>query len=120
MSFSTSKQKKHATDFPLFIEDGAITQVHTAKSIGVYIDGTLTWTNHIKIIATKIAKNIGVIIRISHVISYKLRLNMYHTMVSQCMAYTGILYGHPTTNRELIALLSRKNYKNYWSYIVTV
>src|SRR6218665_131141 len=82
MSLSTSKQKKHATDVPLFIEDGAITQVDTAKSIGVYIDGTLTWTNHIKIIATKIAKNIGVILRISHVISPKLRLNMYHTMAS--------------------------------------
>jgi len=47
---------------------------------------TLTWTNHIKIIANKIAKNRGVIRRISHIISPKLRLNLYHTMVSPYMS----------------------------------
>src|SRR6218665_4148944 len=54
------------------------------------MDETLTWTNHIKIIANKIAKNIGVIRRISYVISPKIRLNLYHTMVSPYMSYGNI------------------------------
>jgi len=55
------------------------------------MDETLTWTNHIKIIANKIAKNIGVIRRISHVISPKLCLNLHHTMVSPYMSSGNIV-----------------------------
>jgi len=91
MSFTASKKKKTSTGFRLFIEDSAITRVDTAKFIGVHMDETITWTNHIKIIANKIAKNIGVIRRISHVISPKLRLNLYHTMVSPYMSYGNIV-----------------------------
>src|SRR6218665_3670371 len=45
-----------------------------------------------KIIANKIAKNIGVIRRISHVISPKRRLNLYHTMVSPYMSYVNTVW----------------------------
>src|SRR6218665_2497169 len=64
MSFTTSKKKKTGTGSRLFIGDSAITRVDTAKFLGVYMDETLTWTNHIKIIANKTVKNIGVIRRI--------------------------------------------------------
>jgi len=58
------------------------------------LDEKLTWSTHIKIIANKIAKNIGVIKRISRVISPKLRLNLYHTiyMVSPHMTYGNIVW----------------------------
>ena len=72
------------------------------------MDETLTWTNHIKIIAKKIAKNIGVMRMIAHLISPKLRLNLYgvpyHDQPLIPIYPTGILYGHPAMNREFIAL----------------
>ena len=61
------------------------------------MDETLTWTSHMKIIANKIAKNIGVIRRISHVISPQRRLNLYHTMVSPYMSYVNTVWA---TNYE--------------------
>src|SRR6218665_1737428 len=91
------KRKKTCTGFRLFIGDSAITRVDTAKFLGVHIDETLTWTSHIKIIANKIAKNIRVIRRISHVISPKRRLNLYHTMVSPYMSYVNTVWA---TNYE--------------------
>jgi len=42
MSFTTSKKKNLGSGFHLFIEDGAITQIHTTKFLGVYMDETLT------------------------------------------------------------------------------
>jgi len=56
------------------------------------LDEKLTWSTHIQIIANKIAKNIGVITRISQVISPKLRLNLYHIMVSPYMTYGNIVW----------------------------
>ena len=58
--------------FKIDIGGDEIERVDNAKFLGVYIDETLTWSNHIKVIANKIAKNIGVIRRISYLISPKI------------------------------------------------
>src|SRR6218665_871045 len=103
MSFTASKKKKAGTGFRLFIADSAITRVDTAKFLGVYMDETLTWTNHMN----KIAKNKGVI-RISHVISLKLRLNLYHTMASPNMSYGNIVWASNYESRMHCFTILRK------------
>src|SRR6218665_3252435 len=92
MSFTSSKKKGSSSGLRLLIGQDAIDQVENANFLGVYLDEKLTWSTHIKIIANKIAKNIGIIKRISHVISPKLRLNLYHTMVSPYMTYGNIVW----------------------------
>jgi len=58
--------------FKIDIGGDEIERVDNAKFLGVYIDETLTWSNHIKVIANKIAKNIGVIRSIAYLIFLKL------------------------------------------------
>ena len=48
----------------LTINDIAVEQVASAKSLGVYIDQTLNWECHIENISKKIASAIGAIKRI--------------------------------------------------------
>src|SRR6218665_2206232 len=70
--FHTSKKKLPMGGFKIDIGGAEIQRVDNVKFWGVYIDETLTGSNHIKVIANKIAKNIGVIRRISYLISPKI------------------------------------------------
>jgi len=66
--------------------------VNTVKFLGVHlpVDEGLTWGRHIEYIATKIAKNIGIIKRIAHLLPNSTLLGLYHTMVLPYFTY-GIL-----------------------------
>ena len=52
--------------FKIDIGGDEIERVDNVKFLGVFIDETFTWSNHIKVIANKIAKSIGVIIRTAY------------------------------------------------------
>lgn len=54
-------------NFSLKIDNASITQVKSAKFLGVYIDECFTWCDHINNIK-KIAKNIGILSRISYLL----------------------------------------------------
>jgi len=41
----------------------------------------LTWDEHIKIIANKLAKNVGIVRKISHLLSPKILTNLYYTLI---------------------------------------
>jgi len=65
----------------LILNDVPITQVETTKFLGVYIDQHMTWNDHIKSITAKIAKNIGIMSRISHLLPVDIRLKLYHSLI---------------------------------------
>jgi len=44
----------------------SISQVDSAKFLGVYIDRFLPWDEHIKINANRLARNIGIVRKLSH------------------------------------------------------
>src|SRR6218665_343262 len=69
-----------------------IERVDSTKFIGIYIDESLTWANHIKIIANKIAKNVGIIRKISHLLSTKILKSLYYTMINPYLFYSILFY----------------------------
>src|SRR6218665_4123969 len=54
------------------IDGNNMDQVISTKFLGIYIDQHLTWAEHIKIISNKIAKNIGIIRKIAHLLPTKI------------------------------------------------
>jgi hypothetical protein len=66
---STPQQKKKVQ-----IDTTDIPQVKSVKFLGVYVDQHLTWNNHIEQIALKIAKNIGILTRISYLLHKNIML----------------------------------------------
>ena len=57
------------TEFPTFaINDFEVSQVTTAKSLGVTIDDRLDWSGHIEKVTKKVASGIGAIKRIRHLV----------------------------------------------------
>src|SRR6218665_3916859 len=79
--------KSHRKNMPLVnqmslvINGVPITQVITTKFLGVYVDQHLTWKEHIKNIANKIAKNVGIIARSSHLLPLTIRIKLYYSLI---------------------------------------
>jgi len=55
MVFSPSKQTNYIIDTNFKINDTDISQVYSAKFLGVIIDSKLNWAEHIYMVKTKIS-----------------------------------------------------------------
>src|SRR6218665_1597493 len=81
--FHTSKKNLNSSNVVLneIVIDGVtIKQVSNSKFFGVIIDEHLTWSHHINFVANKVAKNIGVIKKIVHLLPSKTLLGLYYSM----------------------------------------
>ena len=56
----------------LIINKNAITEKDHVKYLGVIIDSTLTWKNHINNVSSKISKSIGLLYKIRHFVNIKI------------------------------------------------
>lgn len=94
---------------PVFIANNALEHVSHAKFLGINIDDQLNWKRHISFVSNKIAKNIGVIRRIRHVLSSKILLNLYYTMIYPFISYGNIVWASTyETNLKVIFLLQKR------------
>ena len=60
--------------------------------LGVEIDSTLSFTNHIKDLATRCAKKLACIRRISHLLDAKGCLTLYNSQVRSIMEYSPLMW----------------------------
>src|SRR6218665_2752406 len=66
--------------------------VSTTKLLGVYLDRYLTWNYHTDQIASKVAKSIGLLSRISYLLPSNIRINLYYTMIHPYLAYCNLVW----------------------------
>ena len=81
------------------IDTTDIPQVKSVKFLGVYVDQHLTWNNHIEQIALKIAKNIGILTRISYLLPTNIMLTLYYTMIYPYIAYCNMIWASNYNSR---------------------
>src|ERR1700733_9640988 len=89
--FTSNRNKVTETPENLIIDSTIILCVSTVKFLGVFLDQHLTWNEHIHQITKKIAKNIGVIKRISYLLSSQILLSLYYTMIYPYLTYCNIV-----------------------------
>ena len=94
----------------MLIDDVSINQVESTKFLGVHIDQNLTWKVHINQIASKIAKNIGIISRIAYIILPKtIRMNLYYTLVYPYLTYCNLVWASTYESRlHKLIILQKK------------
>ena len=71
-----------------------LNRVKSTKSLGVLIDGNLTWSNHINAISKKISSGIGSIKRLSHCVPPATLHNIYHGFVQSHFDYCSVVWGN--------------------------
>ena len=90
----------------IFLDNINITRTNTAKFLGVIIDETLSWKNHINYIKDKISKNIGIIKRLKYKLPEKTLNTLYNTLVFPYLNYCNIIWANnkPTRLKSLLVL----------------
>lgn len=75
-----------------------VKQVSTTKSLGVHIDGNLSWESHINEISKKIASGISAIKRIRYFLPFEILLNVYNSLVQPHFDYCNVVWGNCSKN----------------------
>ena len=78
------------------------------KYLGVYLDQHLNWNQQLKIIHSKISKNLGVIRQLRFYVSFKTLKNIYYSLIYPYLAY-GILSWGSTYKTKLSELQKLQN-----------
>ena len=70
-----------------------IDQVDKTKFLGVIINEILKWNNHIKIITSKVSKNISIMLTIRRIVLAEIVFTLYHTLIETYLNYCNIICG---------------------------
>ncbi|XP_065658644.1 uncharacterized protein LOC136083166 [Hydra vulgaris] len=90
----------------LFIDDILIKRVIVTKFLGVYIDESLTWTNHIASLCNKISKSIGILYKARSVLNKHTLIQLYYSLIHCHLSYANIAWG--STNKGKLEPLYRQ------------
>lgn len=74
------------------IDDTEINQVSSTKFLGVIINETLTWNDHIVFIKQKIVKNTGIIYRLSKTMPTQILQSLYNALINPYLEYCNIVW----------------------------
>ena len=61
--------RKYIDNVCLSMNNSIITRVHATKFLGVIIDEKLTWKDHISLVRSKLAKTVGILYRVRHLLN---------------------------------------------------
>ena len=79
--------------------------VNNTKCLGVIINSTLSWDDHIKIIRGKISKSIGIITKILRNLPNTTLIMLYHTLVQPYLEYYNIIWATDSSSSTGLASL---------------
>ena len=75
--------------------DGTLVDTITSTTfLGVKIDNSLTWSNHISHVCSKIAKSIGILKKVSNIFNQATLLGLYNSFILPYLNYCNIIWGN--------------------------
>ena len=96
MIFKSKNRPDNATP-NLLIDGHAIDRVQSTKLLGILLNSSLTWTDHITLILQKISKTIGILKYVRNKLSTKALKSIYFALVHPYYKSTLTLYGLEVT-----------------------
>ena len=97
--FRSSRKHLPVLDYSLSIEHSEISQVKSAKFLGVHVDEHLTWNVHIHNIEKKIAKNVGILTKISYLLPSLILQKLYYALIHPYLTYCNISWASNYSTR---------------------
>ena len=92
--FFAAKNKKVVGEEPkISIENRDIGRVYKTKFLGVVIDSKLNWRCHIDYIASRVSKNIGIIVKVKTILNLKTAKDLYYSFIYPYLNYCCCVWG---------------------------
>lgn len=91
------------------METVEISQVSTTRFLGIFVDENLNWKTQIDWVSKKINKSIGIIRRISNLITTNCLLTLYYSLIYPYLSYCNIVWAStfPSTLHRILVLQKR-------------
>ena len=80
-------------EIELLVIENTIEQTDSFKYLGVKLNETMEWSDHIDYIHSKVAKRLELLKRVKHLLPVKSREIMYNTMIQPILDYGDIVWG---------------------------
>jgi len=90
--FKSHRKRAPLGNQKMSINNIELSSVNSTKFLGVYVDNHLTWKEHIYKISSKIAKNIGILARTSHILLTTIRIKLYYSLVYPYLTYCNMVW----------------------------
>ena len=95
------------------IDEQTVTQVKFTKFLGVFIDESLSWKEHINIVVNKLSKLTGIICKVRHFVTQSLLRSIYYASIYPYLFYGNVVWGNTyKTHLDKIFNLQKKNVRN--------
>ena len=72
----------------LKVNDEKLMRVTETKFLGVIVDQNLNWRSHIDFIALKISRSLAILSKLKHLLSNKILLTLYYTLIFPHLSYS--------------------------------
>ena len=96
-------------NFNIHIDGLPITEKKATKFLGVTIDSSLSWNDHIRNIHISVSRGIGVLYRIKNLVSQKSLTILYNALILPYITYCNIVWGNcGLTKTNSILLLQKR------------
>ena len=91
------------------MNNSIITRVHATKFLGVIIDKKLTWKDHILLVRSRLAKTVGILHRVRHLLNRSELFILYCSLFLPYLTYCAEIWGNTyKSNIQCIFLLQKK------------
>ena len=82
------------------IHKKAITEKQSIKYLGILIDSTLSWKDHVTNLSKKLSRSIGILYKLRPFVNLKIMRNVYHALFYSHLVY-GIQVWGPTCDSHI-------------------
>ena len=107
--FGSAQKLKTFQNFSLRINDSSLERTDSFKYLGVAINQSMTWQDHISTITKKVNQRIGVLRRVKHVLPLQARLTLYKSLVLPLFYYGDIVWGDKNNSTLMENLQTLQN-----------
>jgi len=80
-------------NFELKLDGNVLERVSSTKFLGVFIDEKVEWKEHIIHISLKISQSLGIMRRVKNIVSHRVMLILYYTLIYPYLSYCNIVWG---------------------------
>ena len=94
--------KRNLVPPPLHFDGQRLDEVKCHKHLGIHLNSTLTWKDHITYIAENTNKKLNILSSLSHTLDRKTLLVMYNSFIRPCLEYGNILWSNCTDEEDEI------------------
>ena len=108
-------RQKQINTFSFLINGKEVENVPYFKFLGILLDESLTWKNHIKMVCNKLSKIVGILNRLKRIYPQQALLSIYNSLFMSHINYGLLLWGAQTESvfkpqKNAIRIISGSEY----------